>query len=89
MYIDDVFAYAVAQEIIDDHEMEPRFVAECQRRADWLKWKEAFQAELDSLVKRQVFGPVVPTPANVKLVGHKWVFVRKRNEKGEVQRYKA
>ncbi|KAL6196547.1 hypothetical protein ACLB2K_032161 [Fragaria x ananassa] len=57
--------------------------------ADWSKWKDAIQAELDSLLKRQVFGPVVPCPPNVKPIGHKWVFVRKRNEKNEVMRYKA
>ena len=28
-------------------------------------------------------------PDNVKPVGYKWVFVRKRNEKNEVVRYKA
>ena len=32
--IDDVFAYSVAQEIIDDDEIEPPSVAECQRRVD-------------------------------------------------------
>ncbi|KAJ9539391.1 hypothetical protein OSB04_032124 [Centaurea solstitialis] len=37
----------------------------------------------------QVFGPVVLTPPSVKPVGHKWVFVRKRNENNEVIRYKA
>ena len=41
------------------------------------------------MAKRQVFGPVVLTPPIVKPVGHKWVFVRKRNEKNEVLRYKA
>ena len=87
--IDDVFTYSVAQDIIDDDEIESRSVAEYQRRADWLKWKDAIQAELDSLSKRQVFDPVVPCPPNVKLVGHKWVFVRKCNEKNEVMRYKA
>ena len=50
-------------------------------RADWPKWKDAIQAELDSLTKRQLFGPVVLTPPSVKPIGHKWVFVRKRNEK--------
>ena len=29
------------------------------------------------------------TPPSVKPVGHKWVFVRKRNEKNDVLRYKA
>ena len=44
---------------------------------------------MKSLVKRKVFGPVVRTPEGVKPVGYKWVFVRKRNENGEVIRYKA
>ena len=36
-----------------------------------------------------MFGPVVPTPQDVQPVGYKWVFVRKRNEKNEIARYKA
>ena len=87
--INDAYAYSVALEIIHDDEVEPRSVAECQRRADWPKWKDAIQAELDSLNKRQVFGSVELIPRGVKPVGHKWVFVRKRNEKHEVLRYKA
>jgi hypothetical protein len=87
--IDDIFAYTVAHEIIEHDDIEPRSVEECQQRADWPKWKEAIQEELDSLAKRQVFGPVVLTPPSVKPVGHKWVFVRKRNENNEVIRYKA
>ena len=45
--------------------------------------------ELNSLKKRDVFGPIVRTPYDIKPVGHKWVFVRKRNGHGEVVRYKA
>ena len=44
---------------------------------------------MDSLEKRQIFGPVVPTPNDVKPVGYKWVFVRKRDDKNEIARYKA
>ncbi|KAL0428635.1 UNVERIFIED_CONTAM: Retrovirus-related Pol polyprotein from transposon TNT 1-94, partial [Sesamum latifolium] len=51
--------------------------------------KKAIQDELDSLNKREVFGPITPTPKGVKPVGYKWVFVRKRNERNEVVRYKA
>ena len=47
------------------------------------------QAELNSLTKREVFEPVVQTPEDVKLVGYKQVFVRKRNENNEIIRYKA
>ena len=41
------------------------------------------------MANRQVFGSVVLTSPSVKPVGHKWVFVTKRNEKNEVLRYKA
>ena len=36
-----------------------------------------------------MFGPVSLTPPHIRPVGHKWVFVRKRNERNEVVRYKA
>ena len=32
MTIDDVFAFSVTQDIIDDDEIEPRSVAKCQSR---------------------------------------------------------
>jgi len=44
---------------------------------DWEKWKNAMQVELHSLNKRNVFGPIVTASENIKLVGHKWVFVKK------------
>ena len=47
------------------------------------------QTELNSLMKREVFGPVVQTPKGIKPVGYKCVFVRKRNENNEIMRYKA
>ncbi|GKA07303.1 copia protein [Tanacetum coccineum] len=33
---------------------------------------------------KSVFGPIVTTPRDVKPVGYRWIFVRKRNEKNEV-----
>ena len=42
------------------------------------------QAELNSLMKRDVFGPAVQTPKGVKSVRYKWVFVRKHNENNEI-----
>jgi len=71
----------------EDH--EPKSIKECRQRNDWPKWKGAIEAELNSLEKRKVFGPVVPIPEGVKPVGYKWVFTRKQNEKGEIVRYKA
>ena len=86
--INDVFSYTVATEIIND-DYEPHNLDDCRQRSDWPKWKEAIQTELTSMAKREVFGSIIQTPENVKPVGYKWVFVRKRNEKNEVVRYKA
>ena len=86
--IDDIFSYTVATEILND-DYEPHNLDDCRQRSNWPKWKEAIQAELASLTKRKVFGPIVQTPEDVKLVGYKWVFIRKRNEKNEVVQYKA
>ena len=51
--------------------------------------ENAIEAELNSLSKHEVFGPIVLTPDGVKLVGYKWVFVRKRDATNKVTRYKA
>ena len=45
-----------------DEDPEPKSMAECRKRSDWVKWKEAIETELRSLKKRQVFGPVAPMP---------------------------
>ena len=82
--IDTIFSYNVARDIVEQNEdLEPTSIKECSRREDWSKWKEAITAELDSLGKHEVFGPVVRTPNGVKPIGYKCVFVRKRNEKNE------
>ena len=44
---------------------------------------------MNLLNKRKVFGTVVLTPKAIKPIGYKWVFVRKRNEKNEIMRYKT
>nr|AEL30347.1 copia-like polyprotein [Arachis hypogaea] len=88
--VNEIFAYNVALNIMQENkDLEPRLVEECRQKNDWPKWKEVMKAELDSLAKREVFGPVVRTPEDVKPVGYQWVFVRKRNKKNEVVRYKA
>ena len=86
--ITEIFSYSVACDIMND-DPEPQSVIDCQNRYDWAKWKEDMQAELNSLNKRNVFGPIVLTPGVVKPLGYRWIFVRKRNEKDEIVRYKA
>jgi len=85
--VDINFASKIASNLQLDP--EPKTMAECIKRSDWIKWKEAIEAELHSLKKREVFSSVIPTPRNIFPVGSKWVFVRKRNENNEVVRYKA
>jgi hypothetical protein len=85
--VDNIFSFKVAFDITrSNNDIEPQSVEECRRRNDWPMWKEAIQAELNSLAKHEVFGPVVQTPEGVSPVGYKWVFVRKRNEKNEIVR---
>jgi hypothetical protein len=40
-------------------------MAECEKRSDWPKWKDAIQVELASLNKRKVFSEAIPTPSRV------------------------
>ena len=74
--VTNIFAFQVALDIIQNNDdPEPQNTNEYRQRNDWLKWKGAMQAELHSLIKRDVFGPIVQTPASIKPVGNKWVFV--------------
>ena len=83
--VSNAFSFQVAKGIMQNNDdQEPQTINECRNRQDWEKWKEAIQAELNCLAKREVFGSVVPTPENVKPVGYRWVFVRKRNENNEI-----
>ncbi|XP_076906331.1 putative mitochondrial protein AtMg00820 [Bidens hawaiensis] len=88
-HVDDVFAYAIATDVINENDYIPKTLEECMHRKDWPRWEEAIKAELNSLEKRHVFGHVVRTPINVKPVGYKWVYTIKRNENNEIVRYKA
>ena len=59
------------------------------KKNDRPEWKNAIQAELNCLTKQAVFRSITKTAENVKPVGYKWVFVRNRNEKSGIVRYKA
>jgi hypothetical protein len=86
MVVNSCFSTMVA-DLLNDH--DPKTMAECKQCSDWIKWKEAIEAELDSLRKREVFSNVIPTPPRIHPIGFKWVFIWKRNENNEVVRYKA
>ena len=51
--INNIFVFQVSLDIIrNDEDPKPQNVEECRNRNDWPKWKEAMQAELNSLMKR-------------------------------------
>lgn len=68
---------------------DPRTRKEAQCQQDWPEWEVAIHSELDSLISRQVFGPITPVAQDTHLTGYKWTFVKKRNAEGKVVRHKA
>jgi len=46
-------------------------MSECKKHSDWNQWKEAIEAEIASLYKREVFSEVMPTPRGIFPVGYK------------------
>jgi hypothetical protein len=77
----------MAADLLNDP--DHKIIAECKQRSDWIKWKEAIEAKLDSLRKREVFSNVIATPPMTYHVGFKWVFIQKQNENNEVVGYKV
>jgi hypothetical protein len=70
--VDNIFSFKIAFDITrSNDDIEPQSVEECRCRNDWPMWKEAIQAELNSLAKREVFGHVVQTLEGVSHVGYK------------------
>jgi hypothetical protein len=63
------FSIVIAKIFLNDP--DPKTMAECKKRSDWNKWKEAIEAELNSLKKRKVFTEVIPTPPRTFPVGFK------------------
>jgi hypothetical protein len=85
--VNPCFSTVITENFLADP--DPKTMAECKRRSDWNKWKEAIEAKLNLLKKIKVFTEVIPTPPRIFSVGFKWVFIQKRNENNEVVRYKA
>jgi hypothetical protein len=67
------FSIVIAENYLNNP--DPKTMAECKKCSDWNKWKEAIEAELNSLKKRKVFTNVIPTPPRTFPIGFKWIFV--------------
>jgi hypothetical protein len=58
--VDICFSTIIAENFLNDP--DPKTMTKCKKHSDWNKWKEAIEAELNSLKKRKVFTDVIPTP---------------------------
>ena len=67
---------------------EPTTVEEAMSCPEEKNWKEAMEAEFQSLHANQVWDLVTP-PKDCKIINSKWVFKCKLGEHGQVERYKA
>jgi len=81
------FSFNVAKTIIE--EPDPATVSEARLSSQWASWKAAMETELASITARKVFGEVQEAPRGKTLIGHRWVFVTKRDDKGNMVRLKA
>eukprot|EP00253_Pinus_taeda_P021873 PITA_21873 len=84
-YIPSTFFSNFALSIIDD---DPRTIREVVDSEDGKLCKEAMVDEMASLDKNEVWYQV-EFPAGRKPIGRKWVFKKKMNAKGKVEKYKS
>jgi hypothetical protein len=47
--VDIYFSEQIAEDLRND--LDPKTIAECTKRSDWIKWKTTIEAELASLYK--------------------------------------
>ncbi|GJQ73083.1 hypothetical protein Trydic_g1713 [Trypoxylus dichotomus] len=71
-----------------DHEEIPNTINQLDGRSDRVFWLEAVKTELEAHQKNGTYELVEP-PENRIIIDCKWVFKIKRDEKGNVERYKA
>jgi hypothetical protein len=75
-------------ETTDSEALEPRTLAEAQRRPDWLQWQEAIHEELATL-KAAGTWVLEEAPPGANIIGSKWVFKAKKDAAGFIARLKA
>ncbi|KAE9001680.1 hypothetical protein PR002_g17848 [Phytophthora rubi] len=68
--------------------LEPTSVEAALEAPDAEKWVEALNTEFAELLRNNTW-ELVERPADAKVLTSKWVFVRKRNARGEVERHRA
>ena len=74
--------------ILEGAETNPYTYEEATNDIDAHHWVKAMKSELDSMYSNQVWD-LVKAPNDIKPVGYKWVYKRKRVINGKVETFKA
>lgn len=83
-FVGEEFAMAAAAADVD----EPLTFSEAMASPEAERWKEAMDAEYQSLVDNDTW-ELVPLPPGRKAITSKWLFKVKQNSDGEIDRFKA
>jgi hypothetical protein len=78
---------AMAAEAADIEAIEPTY-EEAKARPDWPRWREAIKTELICLNDAGTW-TIVERPKGANIVDSKWVLRIKKNELGQIEKYKA
>ena len=74
--------------VVDNNEIEPKNINEAFNGNNSKEWKDAMCSEFKSLTKNHTWD-LVDMPEDKNIVGCKWVFKVKHDDKGNIARYKA
>jgi hypothetical protein len=88
VHMNDAFVAHIANTLEEDLP-DPSSIREAKQQPDWPQWELAIHSEIDSLISREVFGPIRPAQPHEELTGYRFTFVKKRNAAREVIRHKA
>ena len=68
--------------------MDPKTLKEAMRSSNWPEWEKAVKTELATLEQMGTW-ELADVPKDRKPITNKWVFVKKYNKDGDLQKYKA
>ena len=74
--------------ILEEHEQYPCNYDEAINDMNLGRWQDAMKAEMESIYSNQVW-KLVDLLANIKPIGCKWVYKRKKEHDGRVETFKA
>jgi hypothetical protein len=74
--------------VLSSTDDEPKLVREAVDSTEGKLWKEAMVEEMESLHKNETWD-LVKLPNGRKPIGSKWVFKKKLNATGQVEKFKA